>query len=405
MPLSPTSWRASGRYRDSSGTTRQYQGWGPSRTKSRESLLEKPGNAVVTSHVLSARATIAELGVAWLDEKSRAGGVSKGSISTYRQTWRAVVDPEVGRVRVRELTVGRARDLMLKLHEVSPSRRKRAQAVLAPALDLAVQHALIDSNPIRAVGRITPTAEQKAAQRRAVALSPREVTSLLSALVGYVQPQPGRGGRPRNPLVHRVALLMAGTGVRPGEARALVWADVNVAAVAATLSVTGTVVEPVGEAPYRQEWPKTQSGRRTVVLPVQAAMMLRELLVEQQLLGLAPGPNDLVFPSEAGRVISKSGLGRAWRNALMGTQFEGVEIRDFRSTVATALTEAVGVEAAAAQLGHSDSAVTKAHYVAKSAQVADFTAVLGPLMGDESVPAHDLETSPGREGATVQSGT
>jgi integrase len=59
-----------------------------------------------------------------------------------------------------------------------------------------------------------------------------------------------------------------------------------------------------------------------------------------------------------------------------GTGFEWVTPHTFRRTVATVLDRERSTDDAAAQLGHSDTAVTKAHYIAKAHRAPDVSDTL-----------------------------
>ena len=80
----------------------------------------------------------------------------------------------------------------------------------------------------------------------------------------------------------------------------------------------------------------------------------------------------------AARTISR----RQWRNARDGTGYEWVTPHVFRKTVATLISREYGSKHAAAQLGHSGSAITEKHYIAKAA-VAELTTALDRLGAPE----------------------
>lgn len=74
-------------------------------------------------------------------------------------------------------------------------------------------------------------------------------------------------GPKRNPRVLDVADIELGTGPCPGEALALRWADVDLDNKPARITFSGTIIRIKGKGLIRQEWTKTDSGYRTVVLP------------------------------------------------------------------------------------------------------------------------------------------
>jgi integrase len=92
-----------------------------------------------------------------------------------------------------------------------------------------------------------------------------------------------------------------------------------------------------------------------------------------------PSEADVIFPSHAGTLRSPNNFRRQLREAVKGTDFEWVTPHSFRKTVATLLDRQLDAEHAAAQLGHSDSSVTKQHYIAKAHQAPDVSDVLEQL--------------------------
>ena len=84
--------------------------------------------------------------------------------------------------------------------------------------------------------------------------------------------------------------LMLATGCRIGEILALRWSDLDLDGDLPTLTVSGTIKTETGKGTYRKATPKTDSSRRTVVLPRFAAELLR---VRREF--ATPNENDAVF--------------------------------------------------------------------------------------------------------------
>jgi integrase len=149
-----------------------------------------------------------------------------------------------------------------------------------------------------------------------------------------------------------------------------------------TVTICGTMTWVNGTGLIRQDHPKTAPGWRTITLPDFAADLLRRYLAERH-----PGPDDPVFPSHSGTFRSPNNLRRQLRDALAGTVFEWVTPHTFRRTVATVLDRERSTEQAAAQLGHSGTAVTKAHYIAKAHRAPDSSDVLQAFARPPDRPA------------------
>ena len=169
---------------------------------------------------------------------------------------------------------------------------------------------------------------------------------------------------------------MLGTGLRIGEALAIRWQDVDLGSDQPKLTVTGTVVYVKGQGFFRQEYPKTESSTRALVLPPFAVGVLLRRRVEAE-----RSEHDVVFPSHNGKVHSLSNFHRQWRAASKAIGFAWVDLHDLRKTVATLLDEEASLETAKDQLGHASAAITQRHYVKPRVKVTDNSAILQVFAG------------------------
>jgi integrase len=162
---------------------------------------------------------------------------------------------------------------------------------------------------------------------------------------------------------------MLGTGVRIGEALALRWADLDLAAAAPIVTITGTVVRVPGRGLIIQDHPKTARGRRKLMLPAFVVAMLLRRRVDQV------DGGDLVLPSSVGTLREPQNVHRQWRAARDRAGFDWVTPHVFRKSVATVI--GLGdLRAAADQLGHSGTAVTERHYIQRTGAGPDARALL-----------------------------
>ena len=116
---------------------------------------------------------------------------------------------------------------------------------------------------------------------------------------------------------------------------------------------------------------KTKAGFRTVKLPRFAADTLKRKFAEEH-----PQPEGMLFPSSTGTVRSPHNFRRQWRDARSGSVYEWVTPHVFRKTVATLIDREYSSKHAAAQLGHSGTAITEKHYIEKATESPDMTDVL-----------------------------
>ena len=128
------------------------------------------------------------------------------------------------------------------------------------------------------------------------------------------------------------------------------------------------------KAPTGRPHRKTDTSRRTVVLPRFAAELLR---VRREF--ATPNGNDAVFATRSGTWHQVVNIERRWRRTRKDTGFEWVTPHTFRKPVATLITAATTSELAWGQLAHSSSQVTRDHYIAKPPVSANLSELLERL--------------------------
>lgn len=167
---------------------------------------------------------------------------------------------------------------------------------------------------------------------------------------------------------------MLATGCRIGEILALRWQDLDLEAQPPTLTVRGTIKTEKGRSTYRKPTPKSDSSRRTLILPPFALEMLRHRRTASR-----ANARDAVFATRNGTWHQLGNIERRWRQIRQDTGLEWVTPHTFRKTVATLVAEEVDSDTAAQQLGHSSASVTKDFYIARPALAADVSGVLQSL--------------------------
>ena len=364
-------WRATTRYRDADGITRTVQAFGETGASAERALiLALKDRAPERSQRVSREMRLKDLSTLWFDEVESGGRASRQTIDGYRDTYRRNIEPALAGLRLRELTTGRLDQFLKSVAAVHPATARHSKVILAGMLGLAVRHDALRSNPIRDVAGIrTP-------KQNVRALSVEDVQKLRQWIRAW-QRDPSHEGRPRADDLVEVMDVFLGTGARIGEVLALRWKDVDLDSERPSLTISGTVSKYRGGGMFRQDHPKTASGFRTVALPRFTADTLDRLRRDRK-----PWPGDYVFPSAAGTVRSPNNFRRQFRDAREGSGYEWVTPHVFRKTVATLIDRQYGSKDAAAQLGHSGSAITEKHYIAKAAMAPDLTKALDQL-GDQ----------------------
>jgi integrase len=157
-------------------------------------------------------------------------------------------------------------------------------------------------------------------------------------------------------------LLLARTGLRPGEACGLRWRDLDLNSAPPHLTVIWQL-DRWGELVH----PKTSTSRRTIPLRPEVAAELETWRHRQQQRATDDFDNadGLVFTTRTGRPIDQRNLSRAFHRARTTASVDHGSLKTFRSTVATQLAEA-GLHPSKTQafLGHAHATTTMTFYTA-----------------------------------------
>lgn len=313
--------------------------------------------------VINQRTTLSELFEAWIEAKVTEDGLKPQTAQHYRDVWRLHSDDQIGALRIGELTTSRA-DAHLKALPASAGRFTRI--ILGGMFGLAARHDVLKASPIR------ETRLAKAVKKPARALTAMELEEVRQAVRVFSTPT-GRGGPPRGVMLPAYVELLAATGVRPGEVLAIEWAEVDLLADPATVTVTGTLIDHgviPGKPLHRQDARKGDAPPHTVTLPRFGVEVLTELYA-------ITGPAGPVLTNRDGGWISASNIASSLREALAPHKhLRWVTPHSFRRSVATVVRDGLGVEAAQRQLSHAQLATTEGHYIQRVTAGPDTRAVL-----------------------------
>jgi integrase len=154
-------------------------------------------------------------------------------------------------------------------------------------------------------------------------------------------------------------VLVAGTGMRRGEALALHWPDLDLEA--RMLAVRGTLGRVDGELIITE--PKTERSRRSVPLSAPLVAMLRAHRADQEAERHAAGDqwqdHGLVFATELGTPVDPRNILRTVQIAAQKAGMTDIGVHTLRHSAAVAWLESgVHIKACADLLGHSSIAVT-----------------------------------------------
>lgn len=338
-------------YRDSAGKRRRMLRTAATEPAAERALIAALREATGASEAdtLTKDSTITALATQWYAEISD-GKLKPGTLRTYKVSLDTHVKPGIGDLRLYEATVPRV-DRYLKALRASsgPGTGSTARVVLKGMFDLAVRHGALRSNPVPS----TATGVQKRA--RPVSPDKAQVIGIRSRFLEW-DGMLSKRDEPRATQLLDSCDMLIGTGMRTGELLALKWDAVDL--LNATVTIKRTIAVDEDGKVFVQELPKTDDSERTLHLPPHVSQMLAR----------RPRDSEFVFPSTTGTFWGPANYRARWREALKGTEYEGMTPRAFRKLVATTLERALGSRAAGDQLGHASEATTKAHYIAPSRQ-------------------------------------
>jgi len=150
------------------------------------------------------------------------------------------------------------------------------------------------------------------------------------------------------------------TGMRRSELLALRWLDVDL--LLCQVSVTRSLHHlRDGSFVFRQ--PKTAKGRRMVVLPPSASLLLKQhkeqQIAQRMVLGTMLKEDDLVFCQEDGKPLLLDTVTHAWVKLVRRTGLEHIRFHDARHTHASLmLKQGIHPKVVQERLGHASIQIT-----------------------------------------------
>jgi integrase len=280
----------------------------------------------------------------WLrDVASRR--MKPASIDMTAEKIKRYVRPHLGQRRLDKLTLPDVREWHGKLLDLglSVATVRRVHGILRSALEQAVDDRILRENPAARAGKTLP----KATRPKVKALDPEQAAKFLDAT-----------------LCDRHAalwLFMLETGVRPGEALALRWAEVDLKAGNVTIARSLTW-RPKGDYVFT-----TTKTDKTRPLPLSKALVAalrehRRVQAEERLkVGPAWVDEDLVFPTETGTPHRRENLTKRHLKPILKAAGlpEDISLYALRHSCATMLmSEGINPKIVAERLGHSNVALT-----------------------------------------------
>lgn len=339
------------RYRGYDGRVRLVQRSGPTRKAAQASLDEALRELASQGEgLLTARDAFDDAVRAWLadlDDLVRVGERSPGTVQTYRFHWGKHVSPSLGGLRLNQVTVPVVDRFLVRLHgDVGPATARSARAIVSGAMGRAVREGAVPTNPARDVRRLSVKPK-----RRPRALTDAERSAWFLALAQDEDAV-------RRDLPELTAFMLA-TGLRIGEALAVIWEEVDLDG--GTIMVTSTLIRVTGQGLLRKRT-KSEAGQRPLVLPSWCVAMLRR----RTLAGV--GPEEPVFATVDAGFRDPRNVGRWLAEARTKAGMEWVTSHAWRKTTASVLDDSgLTARLIADQLGHSRVSMTQDVYLGRGA--------------------------------------
>lgn len=384
----PGGWKASVRVCDPDGVVRRVQAVAPARRDAEVELASRlTRRKAGQKSAISSETTLGELVALYLDGLGKRQ-LAPSTIALYsRAAW--LIAPELrpadatgrrakhsesrynrrqafeglSRLKVRQLGVQGIEQFLDRVQQHSGAvRAKHCRVVLKASVAVAVKNGAMSYNLVRETDAV------RIATPEVRALTSDECRALLADLradpLAVAADLPG------------VAELLLVTGLRTGELLALRWRDVDLGSSPATITVSGIVTREEGLA-RRVERVKTRTSVRTLEIP---ATVANSLLSRQ-----VAGASEYVLPSAVGGVRDPGNLRRDWR-AFTGRhpRWDWTTLRTGRKTTASRVRDALGIEQASWQLGHSGVQITERHYAERVRRGPAVAALMEALLSGPS---------------------
>jgi len=304
--------------------------------------------------------------------------LSARTLANYEWACTILID-DLGKFRLRNLTADDIEHAFHRRAEHGMSRASliKVRSVLGKALDHALRRGLVNSNVARIVD--LPANARRPAEGRA--LTADQARELLAASYGQV--------------LHPLWTLMTYTGLRPGEATGLTWADIDIDN--ALLHVRRSLKLEHGKL-IIDERLKTTRSRRTLSLPHPVLDTLTEQRQHQDALAEHTdytNPDGLVFTTIKGTPHSPENLRRSLAALTTRIGFGAWHPHELRHTAASLMSEAgVPIETIADQLGHDGTRMTLLVYRHQTKPSIAAAHQLARLLGATDLPASTPTNGP-----------
>ena len=322
--------------------------------------------------------TIGQYATMWF-KRLETSGIKPRTIQSYRQLYTNHIEAPLGDVRIRDLRRLHVKALLqAKREQIIPP--KKAKAATGDQVEASAQPQqpaeprTLSKNTVRLIRACLSAMLSEALDDEMIKYNPAALPSRRRGRKGNGTLSAGERQKAIRPFAEaelgailRAAstdgdfgvlfLLLARTGMRPGEAIALQWPDLD-------FTNRKILVERAFSA-GELGTTKTDSVR-TVDMSLELASALASLFKRREAQALRLGWGDvpdLVFVNSAGKPLDESRGRKRFARAMRVAKVSGHRLYDLRHTFATSLLAMnVPITFVSAQLGHSKPSTTLQHY-------------------------------------------
>ena len=326
---------------------------GKTQAEVKEKLRTAIENSKRLDYTRTGKYTVGQWMNEWFEAYAKVK-VRPSSHQTYKGYIENHIKPNIGDIPIEKLTSlqlqkfyrlllteGRIPRIESEKQPKGPSAKtvRNINQVISSAMDMAVRHKLILSNPTE--GCELPKVEH------------REMKTLPAEQLGAFLREAKESG------VYELYYLDLATGLRRGELLGLKWEDIDLQN--GVIHVRRQVARVDGEV--KELALKTKNSYRNISISRDAVAMLTEMEAHRS--------SDYVFPSSTGGPISPDSVNNMLHRVLKRAGLPSIRFHDLRHTFATlALQNGVDIKTVSGMLGHFSAGFTLDTYahVTTSAQ-------------------------------------
>lgn len=341
-----------------------------SRAKARRTLVERVGDAYEAVHShgdgLTPDSLFLELAQEYMEHVAFTGDQRDTTRHENNRLIQKKIAPLMGSLALREIKATTILRVYKTIHRETPRQADTCKALISQICSYAVMNDLMVANPAR---------EVKSAKRRPkpiYAPDAMQLEAFRSIIRDYQNREDRMGPRPTDLLGDVVDLILA-TGARVSEAVGLKWQFVDLESEHPSVTIAGKIVDTKGQSKHYEDYLKSESGWRRILVPSELLPMLRRRK-------LSSDGNEFVFHTRTGSPNGTQDIHRALRRV---REWAGLDEKlvphALRKSAVTAVADALGIEGAARFAGHKRSRVTEQYYAKRAVQAPDTSQVLGAL--------------------------